>query len=256
MRITFYVPPASVQSGDGKDFVLGSFQPSVADGVTLADFLDWPLADVGISGGNVWIELGGPIAACLAIHYWAPRRLSSDELAALTEYTRGQLSDGAGESGFDFNIGGQAIRVFPADDGLQVDQIDDGRLVPPASQVARAARDGDLALLASAVGTGEDIDSQLQGYTGLHLAIIYGMIDAALWLIVHGADPNAVDNNGNSPLHLCATSRSVDDISARALARSLLKHGAIKEAQTRTGQTARSLALLRKRTALAEELAS
>ncbi|CEO96959.1 PGG domain-containing protein [Plasmodiophora brassicae] len=42
--------------------------------------------------------------------------------------------------------------------------------------------------------------------TGLHLAAVYGYDHIVSWLIHSGADVNAVDGNGNTPLHLACVS--------------------------------------------------
>jgi Ankyrin repeats (many copies) len=50
-----------------------------------------------------------------------------------------------------------------------------------------------------------------QRYSPLHLAILYGHIEAARMLLAAGADPNRLDPQGSSPLQLCALANAVTD---------------------------------------------
>lgn len=70
-----------------------------------------------------------------------------------------------------------------------------------ADALRRAAAAGDLtALDAQRAGRG-DIDARdEQGRTALMLAIVNGRADAVEWLLAHGADPNAADAHGATPL--------------------------------------------------------
>lgn len=56
------------------------------------------------------------------------------------------------------------------------------------------------------------------GRTPLHLAVLNGNMRVAACLLLHGADVNAQDSNGNTPLHLIGDSRRMRDL--------LLTHGA------------------------------
>src|SRR5262249_18122693 len=104
--------------------------------------------------------------------------------------------------------------------------------------------------------SGEPIDSQIQGYSGLHLAILHAHVDAALLLISKGANPNLLtgDDDDETPLHLCALSNSLSDSDSATVARALLSHGADKTVRTATGHTAASFAEVRNKTAMLEVL--
>ncbi|ORX63256.1 ankyrin [Anaeromyces robustus] len=49
-----------------------------------------------------------------------------------------------------------------------------------------------------------DINSKDEfGYTALHAAVSYSRLEAARWLLEHGADVNITDDDGDTPLHSC-----------------------------------------------------
>jgi ankyrin repeat protein len=65
----------------------------------------------------------------------------------------------------------------------------------------RAAEAGDLAVLKELLGKQTDIDSRdSSGRTALMLATLRGRADAVAALLAHGADPNAADARGTTPL--------------------------------------------------------
>jgi hypothetical protein len=183
--------------------------------------------------------------------------LTDDEMGKLTSDTQGQLTDGAGENGFDTDVVGRRVCVYPNPrSDLVVEQVEDGTAVPPPSRVAIAAREGDLAGLRKAIADGEEIEGRLQGYTGLHLAILYAHEEEAAELLSRGADPNALDPDQESALHLCAVSNSLGGLASAAIARRLLEAGAKAEARTPQGYTAFELAALRKKGELVSLLKS
>jgi ankyrin repeat protein len=108
---------------------------------------------------------------------------------------------------------------------LDVEQIDDRRTIHLPDGIARAARDGNLIALRAKLDAGGDPDIRSQGYTPLHLAVIYGNADAALELIDRGADVHALDPSGHDALLLAATSNGISDSDAARVARTLLQRG-------------------------------
>jgi ankyrin repeat protein len=48
-----------------------------------------------------------------------------------------------------------------------------------------------------------------QGRTLLHGASSRGSVNAVSWLLQNGADPNALDEEGRTPLHVCAARNTV-----------------------------------------------
>ncbi len=196
-----------------------------------SNYIDTSLADLGITGGTV--KLTYDTAERLfrvTTEYASPVKLKPAQLRHLARETVGQWSDGIGEGCFDELAErlGLTIDLSPLgqEEDLRVEQVDDGRKVErPKTALAKAAREGDLAALKKHLEAGADLEARLQGYTPLHLAVIYGQAEAALELIARGADLSARDPLGEDPLMLTALSNSITDADATRVARVLLEHG-------------------------------
>ncbi|MFO0883126.1 MAG: ankyrin repeat domain-containing protein [Pirellulales bacterium] len=86
-----------------------------------------------------------------------------------------------------------------------------------------AARDGDLRHLTAAIELEKSgIERLHQGYTALHLAILYGHVSAVQLLLAAGANPNSVAADGMTSLQACALSNSLDDEESCFVAQALL----------------------------------
>ncbi|AMV39822.1 ankyrin repeat domain-containing protein [Planctomyces sp. SH-PL62] len=235
--------------------------PDGLDGSHFEDFalepyLDEEIADLGVVGGEIRAVVRDGSAA-IQIEFHAPEALDDEAIEALREFASDQMSDGIGEHGFDVVLDGRGWLLVPAGGPIEVEQVDDGRYVPPPSAVAIAARDGDLDGLRLALSDGgADLDATHQGYTGLHLAIIYGQPETALLLIDQGADPGKLDPSGDAPLDSCALSSSLDDEDSARVAEALLAAGADPDRVGSTGGTPRILAELRGKPKLLEVLSS
>lgn len=248
MRISFHVP-GRVYEKDSERSVqdmsaLLSLDSWRYESGNMYDYIDMRLVDEGVTGGIIraaWIADRG---LEIVIDYWAPDTLSHSHVDQLRDETAGQLSDGLGAGGFEATIGDRKLVLMPdTDKASRMEVVRDGKPVPMPSKIAQAARDGDMPLLEKSLASGEAIDSRIQGYSGLHLAIIYGHVDAALLLISRGADPNLMVGDGDeTPLHTCALSNTMSDNESATVAKELLKHGADKSIVTASGKTAASFA--------------
>lgn len=223
----------------------------------IADYIDMELADIGIIGGTSRCSFSHADGLRLCTDYWAPRALGPGELEQLEQYTIGQWEDGVGEDGFHMDLKTTSVDVFALcdEEDVSVEQLDDGTAVRPPSQVAICARDGDVDGLINAIQTGETVEGTLLGYSALHLAILYGSVDSALILIQHGADVNRPDSQGDSPLHLCATSNALSDEESTTIALALISAGADRNKLSSTGEATSELAELRGKEKLIEALA-
>lgn len=227
-------------------------------GDRLENYLDAAIADQGLVGGVVRASLMEEGTVQILVDYWSPTSLDETTIELLKEFTASQLEDGIGESGFEVVDEGRRLLLVPdLTQPVEVELSDDGKEVQPPSRIAMSARDGDLAALRDALSSGrEDVDSLHQGYTGLHLAILYGNADAGLLLIARGSDANRTDPSGNSPLDLCALSNSLSDQDSARLARALLSSGADPKHVGPTGNTPRELAKMRSKSLMAGMLST
>jgi hypothetical protein len=232
--------------------VLSALDGSYYGADNMYNYLDMDLIDRGVVEGKIRAVWTAERGLEVIIDYWAPDTLPASSINKLREATRGQLSDGIGEVGFQIAIGGRNfVLVADTSRAPAVELEEDGKLVPAPSRIARAARDGDIRQVEQAIAYGEAIDSTIQGYSGLHLAIIYGYPEAASLLISKGANPNLlVADKEETPLHLCALANNLNDSDSAAVARALLEHGADPSIRTASGYTAIEFAESRKKVAL------
>jgi hypothetical protein len=250
IRLPGYVSDAKTEQPVEDDFVLSSLDGWCYDGGNTYNYLSMDLVDHGIVGGIIRMTCAPNHRLEIVVDYWAPDILEPSCINQLRDETVGQLSDGIGEAGFAVALGGRECIIVPeVDKAPDVEIVHDGKPVPIPSRIARAARDGNMALLQEAVASGEEIDSLIQGMSGLHLAIAFGHVEEAIFLISKGSNPNLVVEDGDeTPLHLCALSNALSDSDSAMVARALLSKGADKCLATASGATALSLAEVRKKT--------
>ena len=260
---------AEVTYDDGRP-VAGRSIISELDGAesddTCGNYIDNDLADLGITGGTVKLsydKVAGQFR--VSTEYGSPSELSAAQLERLVDKTVGQWSDGIGEGCFD-KLGerlGVVVGLSPIDQDkeLRAEQFDDGKKVSTPTGLAKAAREGDMTALRKLLDAGVDFEDRMQGYSPLHLAILYGRAEAALELIARGADINARDPDDQDPLMLTALSNSITDADAARIARVLLErricvHGPKgEEANPTNGEyTPLYMAALREKTQLAAVL--
>jgi ankyrin repeat protein len=83
------------------------------------------------------------------------------------------------------------------------------------------------------------------GYTALHAASSYAQTEVVAWLLAAGASPAVVDNDGDTPLHLCE---------GGAAAAALLAGGAPLTAANGAGESAFAVAVKERRAEVVEVL--
>jgi ankyrin repeat protein len=79
------------------------------------------------------------------------------------------------------------------------------------------------------------------GNTALHVAVASGQFDATRVLLDFGADPNADNDCGETPLHVAAFGGQLH------VTQALLKGGADGARRTTGGETARAIAIRRRK---------
>jgi len=242
MKITFRIPASYFDAETGDQ--LRSIPSSSADYTedALENYLTADLIDIGITGGRIHFVFTNSGEAEIIVNYWAPNSLRDADLASLKEFTLGQIDDGIGEGGFEVVVPDRKVVLYPNTSDCDLVLEKDNRISSPPPKVAIAARDGKMETLLGALAAGESVDAPLQGYSPLHLAILFGNISIARLLIERGANVTSVDLDGNSPLHLCALSRSLDDDQSAALASLMINRGANAASVSRDGHTAISYA--------------
>ena len=256
MRLT-YIFSARV-SDDNSDAIVSA--PDRLDGRKLTEdtvdkYLDRDLADLGVLGGEIRLSAKDG-EANVVVTYWLPGITDEALISRLQAYTVAQLDDGIGEGGFQIDSDGERLLVTAYTDWTEsVEATDDGRPIPDPPRIAIAARDGELWALAAAIEADKsEIDRLHQGYSALQLAILNGHSDAIPVLLSAGANPNQLDSLGSTPLELCALSNSLDDDQSRRVAQFLIDAGATPNHTTPNGETAKSYALLRQKSRMAEIL--
>lgn len=96
------------------------------------------------------------------------------------------------------------------------------------SLLASAAADGNDELLRVFIARGAKVNADASAYgttTALHAAVKSGKVSSARLLLDNGANPNAIDEDGASPLYASVGFQG-DEANEIALARLLLEHGA------------------------------
>lgn len=89
------------------------------------------------------------------------------------------------------------------------------------------------------LAAGIDVERTFNGFTALHRASLVSDEHAVELLIAAGANPNSIDENGSTPLHLVATT----GIDREGMARMLIHAGAKLNIQNNRGETAADLAM-------------
>jgi hypothetical protein len=134
----------------------------------------------------------------------APARLKAHAATAPLAAQSSSLAPTAGRETADAGVfaGGVSARQLSAPGPSAVASMAAARSSADSAVALRhAAEIGDLATLAALVGKRTDIDSRDDaGRTALMMATLHGQTDAVTTLLAHGADPNAADAEGTTPL--------------------------------------------------------
>ncbi|GMH40636.1 hypothetical protein BSKO_08540 [Bryopsis sp. KO-2023] len=103
----------------------------------------------------------------------------------------------------------------------------------PRMQTRRYAERGSLPIVQQLLSAGADVDAKNKmGKTPLHLASTTGNVDIAKNLISYGANVNAQDHVWRTPLHFASMSGNVD------IVRILIDHGASQDIRDKGGKSA------------------
>lgn len=123
-----------------------------------------------------------------------------------------------------------------------------------AEDFVKALLARNLVAASDMLSRGQDINSPCcdTGWAPLHYAAEHDLLDVALWLLEHGADPNIRDNYGQTPLYISIDSESdtarqrlvvtgEENISYK-MTELLLMHGADANARRNNGKSVLELA--------------
>jgi len=102
----------------------------------------------------------------------------------------------------------------------------------PSKSVHEAALDGDIEQVKLLISQGADVNAENEaGWTPLHCAARYGHIDVVEWLLARGANVRARDASGQTPLHRSTGS------GANYVPKMLVAKGADVKAKDKLGNT-------------------
>jgi hypothetical protein len=170
----------------------------------VSDYFGPKMAALEVTGGDIRLAAADSGLTVTSV-FKAPRPLTAEQLALLVEETTGQWSDGIGEGCFDEAAErlGVEIDLCPDRSQVTVAVVDDGKPVRAKSpkriandKLVKAAQDGDLEGVQSALAAGADVDATdpKNKWTALFWSTCRGTeahTAIALGLIAAGADVNA-----------------------------------------------------------------
>jgi hypothetical protein len=171
---------------------------------TVSDYFGPKTATLEVTGGDIRLAAAdGGITVTST--FKSPRPLAPGELAELVKETIGQWSDGIGEGCFDEAAQrlGVGIDLCPDSSQVTASVVDDGKPVRAKShkrvaneKLVKAAQDGDLEGVTSALAAGADVDATdpKNKWTALFWSTCRGAeghTAVALCLIAAGANVNA-----------------------------------------------------------------
>ncbi|KAI4212329.1 MAG: hypothetical protein LQ351_004899 [Letrouitia transgressa] len=122
----------------------------------------------------------------------------------LSELTTTELKEKSGKTALDWALENGHLSVV--DVLWQAKKNDPSNYIMRGNYLKRAARKGDVKMVAYWLKQGEEIDSHDSDdkRTALHFAAMRGRKDVALMLLESGADPDFRDRNGSTPIQSAA----------------------------------------------------
>lgn len=186
----------------------------------------------------------------------ASRGLDDPEMALLTDYVRGQWSDGIGENWVSESFDRHGYTLQAESDELQVAQTEDGIQSSgnPAADLFRAVIAGDLAAVLGEIPLCTNINATVTGFSPLRWAITHEYTDIAIELAKH-TDVTKRDVAGMSLLHAVALSGMSDEDATR-IAAAIIEAGADVNVTDYCGSTATDFVNVREKPQLQSLLAA
>jgi hypothetical protein len=227
------------------------FDGTSYDEAAFTDFLGGPKGETELAllldhGGYLrFLFIDSESRLYAVTDFRASRRLNVSELELLTNYTKGQWSDGIGENFVSESSRRYGYSLQPETDGFEAVQIDDG--VPSvgnkAAAIFRAIDADDLEAVVAAIPGCEDLNATLAGFAPLGWAISREHPDIAVELAKH-CGVSVRNLMGMSLLHSIALSRMNDEDACR-VATAVINAGAGVDVQDDFGNTAAAYAKTR-----------
>jgi uncharacterized protein len=215
------------------------------------DNADSPLEEIGVEGGELRLLFDKECNELrIVTEYYAPRRLTHEELKQLAADTTGQWSDGIGEDEFQYRSQlKMEVNLYPLGaNKIKAKQIEGGTPAPPPVQSAPPLPS--LSPLFSPDEASEAIKRlraqkielhrvNKYGQTALHESCRDAKQEIVMLLLQAGANVNAKSKDGDTPLSLLAmvNPKEKSESVYLGIANALVAFGASVDAANEEGMT-------------------